>query len=159
VESPITIRRLERADAASIVAIQSSCPELAQWSQHDYEAMAAGNPIGWVALRSVNATVADPNRSPIIGFITARIAADEMEILNLAVTWDKRRLGAASALLQAAMSWGIAKLARRAFLEVRASNLPALRFYAKAGFKPAGRRANYYTSPPEDALQLAAEIR
>jgi len=159
VESPITIRRLERADAASIVAIQSSCPELAQWSQHDYEAMAAGNPIGWVARRSVNATVADPNPSPIIGFITARIAADEMEILNLAVTSDKRRLGAASALLQAAMAWGIANEARRAFLEVRASNLVAIRFYSKAGFNQVGRRANYYTSPPEDALQLAAEIR
>jgi ribosomal-protein-alanine N-acetyltransferase len=159
VESPITIRRLERADAASIVVIQSSCPELAQWSQHDYEAMAAGNPIGWVAQRSLDTTAANPNPPPIIGFITARIAADEMEILNLAVTPDQRRRGTANTLLQAATGWGIANEARRAFLEVRASNLVAIRFYSKAGFKQVGRRANYYTSPPEDALQLAAEIR
>jgi ribosomal-protein-alanine acetyltransferase len=159
VESPITIRRLERADAASIVAIQSSCPELAQWSQHDYEAMAAGNPIGWVALRSVNATVADPNPSPIIGFITARIAADEMEILNLAVAPEQRRRGTASALLQAAIAWARANAARRGYLEVRASNQAAIRFYEAAGFKEIGRRANYYNSPVEDALQLAAEIR
>ena len=41
-----------------------------------------------------------------------------------------------------------------ATLEVRRSNTPALRLYAKAGFSEAGVRRNYYTQPVEDALVL-----
>lgn len=42
--------------------------------------------------------------------------------------------------------------AKRIFLEVRETNLPALRLYERLGFKPAGRRPGYYTNPPADAL-------
>ncbi len=153
------IRRLAPSDADAILAIQSQCPELAPWSKHDYENMTAGNPIGWVAQLSLDAAATNSDSSAIIGFLTARIAADEMEILNLAVASEQRRRRTATALLRAAMDWGHANQARRVFLEVRASNVPAIRFYEKSSFQETGRRRNYYTSPPEDALQLAAQIR
>jgi ribosomal-protein-alanine N-acetyltransferase len=44
--------------------------------------------------------------------------------------------------------------ARRATLEVRASNDPARRLYGRLGFYVAGTRRNYYTNPAEDALIL-----
>jgi ribosomal-protein-alanine N-acetyltransferase len=44
--------------------------------------------------------------------------------------------------------------ARRATLEVRASNDDARRLYERLGFHVAGRRRNYYTNPIEDALIL-----
>ena len=44
--------------------------------------------------------------------------------------------------------------ARRATLEVRASNVGARRLYERLGFYMAGTRRNYYTSPVEDALIL-----
>jgi ribosomal-protein-alanine N-acetyltransferase len=40
-------------------------------------------------------------------------------------------------------------------LEVRASNQPALRLYARAGFERTGLRTNYYSNPVEDALILS----
>jgi ribosomal-protein-alanine N-acetyltransferase len=44
--------------------------------------------------------------------------------------------------------------ARRATLEVRASNGAARGLYERLGFHVAGVRRNYYTSPVEDALIL-----
>jgi len=40
-------------------------------------------------------------------------------------------------------------------LEVRESNTPALQLYQRAGFKKAGVRKNYYSTPVEDALVLS----
>jgi [ribosomal protein S18]-alanine N-acetyltransferase len=159
VESAIIIRHLARSDADSILAIQSSCPELAQWSKHDYQEIAHGNTAGWVGSRTtIRARNEVASAERIVGFITARIAADEIEILNLGVAPDQRRRGIAKALLQAALKWGTDHHARQAFLEVRASNSAAIRFYESFGFQTAGRRTNYYTSPKEDALQLSARI-
>lgn len=158
-ESVIPIRRLARSDADSVLAIQSSCTELAQWSKRDYEDIANRGMAGWVAPLANNTQGNDGLRAePIVGFITARIAADEIEILNLGVAPDERRRGVAKALLQAALKWGTENQARRAFLEVRASNSAAIQFYEAFGFQSAGRRTNYYTSPKEDALQLSARI-
>jgi len=44
--------------------------------------------------------------------------------------------------------------ARRATLEVRASNEAARRLYERLGFFVAATRRNYYTKPVEDALVL-----
>ena len=44
--------------------------------------------------------------------------------------------------------------ARRATLEVRASNTGARRLYERLGFYVAGSRPSYYSSPVEDALIL-----
>ncbi len=159
-ESAITIRRLAPGDTHAILAIQSRCPELASWSGRDYEAMADGNTIGWVAELVAGAAGKDTERpDSIAGFITARIAADEIEILNLGVAPHARRHGIATALLKAATTWGTENHAQKAFLEVRVSNSAAIRFYETAGFQEVGRRAKYYTSPIEDALQLVAKIR
>lgn len=158
-ESAITIRRLVRGDADSILAIQSSCPELAPWSKCDYEEMAEGNTVGWVASNPAPGISANFDAGSIAGFITARVAADEIEILNLGVDPNQRRHGVAKALLKAAFAWGAENHARQAFLEVRASNSAAIQFYESFGFRAAGRRAKYYSSPIEDALQLAAQIQ
>ena len=47
--------------------------------------------------------------------------------------------------------------ARRATLEVRASNTPALQLYERMGFAVRGKRPGYYTNPSEDALILWRE--
>jgi [ribosomal protein S18]-alanine N-acetyltransferase len=159
VENAVRIRRLAHGDANAILAIQSQCPELAPWSGRDYEAMTDGKAVGWVAELVAGDAGEDAARpDSIAGFITARVAADEIEILNLGVAPDARRHGIATALLKAAMAWGTENHARKAFLEVRVSNSAAIRFYERAGFQAVGRRAKYYTSPIEDALQLVAKI-
>ena len=158
-ESAIRIRRLAPGDANAILAVQTLCPELAPWSGRDYEAMTDGNTVGWVAeLVAGNAKNDAARPDSIAGFITARVAANEIEILNLGVAPDARRKRIATALLKAAVAWGTENHAQKAFLEVRTSNSAAIQFYERAGFQTVGRRANYYTSPVEDALQLVAKI-
>ena len=178
-EGVVAVRRMVRGDSAAVFAVQGECAELAQWGLREYEELAEKGIAGWVApfLRQGNqgsARGAEGSRGldgmrdegnargagdeAVAGFLTARLAADELEILNLGVRADARRRGIGRALAEAAFAWGAANGARRTFLEVRASNAAATAFYATFGFAASGRRANYYSAPVEDALQLAARI-
>ena len=89
------------------------------------------------------------------GFLLARSAADETEIVTLAVRPVFRRRGVARALLGALVS--ALQAPRRVFLEVAAGNAAALALYRAAGFAEAGMRRGYYAranAAPEDALIL-----
>jgi len=91
------------------------------------------------------------------GMALLRVAADEAEILTLAVRPESRRRGAGRALLDAAMEAAAAAGAARMLLEVAEDNAAARALYAAAGFAPAGRRPRYYPDG-RDALVLAAVL-
>lgn len=78
------------------------------------------------------------------GLVLWRTAADEAELLTLAVQADRRRQGVGQALLAAATGKARRSGARNLFLEVGADNGPARSLYAQAGFVEVGRRAGYY---------------
>lgn len=132
----------------AVLAIQAACPEIAQWTAWDYDRVARGEMAGWVAVEGPAVT----------GFLVARRLSSELEILNFAVQADSRRCGIGAALLVAALQWAQTFRATHAILEVRASNLAALRFYERHKFEVAGRRPRYYTAPVEDALLLTATL-
>jgi ribosomal-protein-alanine N-acetyltransferase len=142
------VRLLALADVEAVVRIQCACPEIAQWTMWDYDRIARGDMAGWVAEADAQVT----------GFLVARRVTADLEILNFAVRLDSRRQDIGAALLRAALDWGKSFHAEKAMLEVRASNLAALRFYERFGFLIAGRRARYYTAPVEDALLLTAPV-
>ena len=144
------IRPIEPRDVDAILAIQSACPEIAQWSLWDYSRVARGEMAGWVAR--------EDRSGAISGFLVARQIAGEIEILNLAVGRDVRRRGVGSALLRESFAWGKSFGAASALLEVRETNLAALRFYERHGFQIFSRRKQYYISPVEDALVLKANL-
>ncbi len=144
----MTIRPIESRDIDAILAIQQASPEVAQWTARDYARTVEGEMAGWVAEES----------AAVAGFLTARRAASDLEILNFAVLANARRRGLGKALLREAVAWARTSHAESAFLEVRASNFPALRFYERHGFRLAGRRPRYYAAPVEDALLLTADI-
>ncbi len=91
------------------------------------------------------------------GFILARVAADEAEILTLAVRPEQRRTGLGAALLHAAMAQAATRGARAMFLEVALANTAARALYARAGFAPVGQRPRYYPDGG-DALVLSAPL-
>jgi len=140
----------------AILAIQAACPEIAQWTAWDYDRVARGEMGGWVATDDshVGAQVA----AEVTGFLVARRLSSELEILNFAVESDWRRCGIGAALLEGALQWAQTFQATQAILEVRASNLAALRFYERHKFEVVGRRPRYYTAPVEDALLLTATL-
>ena len=91
------------------------------------------------------------------GLILMRLAADEAEILTLAILPAQRRRGVARRLLAAGLRRAWDEGARRVFLEVSAGNAPAQALYAAEGFKSCGRRVGYY-SDGSDALVLQISL-
>jgi ribosomal-protein-alanine N-acetyltransferase len=69
-----------------------------------------------------------------------------------------RRKGIAVALLEKIIDELRRKGCKSLYLEVRASNISAIRFYENYGFVSAGLRKNYYTSPKEDAVVMMLEL-
>jgi ribosomal-protein-alanine acetyltransferase len=144
----------------AILEIQAACPEIAQWTAWDYDRVARGEMAGWVATENSDTGVAGAAEvgAAVAGFLVARRLTSELEILNFAVESDWRRCGIGAALLAEALQWAQTFQATQAILEVRASNLAALRFYARHKFEAVGRRPRYYTAPVEDALLLTATL-
>jgi ribosomal-protein-alanine N-acetyltransferase len=94
---------------------------------------------------------------PSGGLILARVAADEAEILTLAVDPAVRRGGIGAALLREAATLAATMGARAIFLEVSVTNIAARHLYVTAGFIQAGRRPRYY-SDNSDALVLRLDL-
>jgi ribosomal-protein-alanine N-acetyltransferase len=91
------------------------------------------------------------------GMILGRVAADEAEILTLAVDPGQRRRGIGTALLSAAMARAANLGATFMFLEVAVTNGAARALYVAHGFTEAGLRRHYYTDGP-DALILRSAL-
>jgi [ribosomal protein S18]-alanine N-acetyltransferase len=98
--------------------------------------------------------VAEADGERIVGYVVALDAADEGEILNLAVAPATRRAGLGRALVQQMLDALSDRGVRQVYLEVRESNAPARALYAAHGFKEVGRRKQYYRRPVEDAIVL-----
>lgn len=83
-------------------------------------------------------------KSPPDGFVLARLAAGEAEILTIAVSGSKRGKGLGRALMDAVLRHLHSERAETLFLEVSADNKPALALYKRLGFAEVGRRDAYY---------------
>jgi ribosomal-protein-alanine N-acetyltransferase len=81
------------------------------------------------------------------GFILSRLAADEAEILSVAVTASRRGRGLAGRLLDLHLRTLAGRGARAVFLEVDDDNVAARRLYARRHFHEVGRREVYYQGP------------
>jgi ribosomal-protein-alanine N-acetyltransferase len=132
----LLIRRGEAGDLPEIAAIQSACPTAAAWRVEDYliydlrVAVSGGRIAGFLASRSV--------------------AADESEILNIAVAPPNRRRGVAKALIREFLNGFKGDV----FLELRASNSSAFALYKSLGFQVLSIRPDYYGSPPEPGIVM-----
>lgn len=91
---------------------------------------------------------------PVAGFCAFWRVVEQIHINNLAIRPGLRGHGLGSRLLRGVIAEAARLGASTATLEVRRSNLAALRLYTNAGFEQAGIRQNYYTQPVEDALVL-----
>lgn len=94
----------------------------------------------------------------VAGYVVAHHAADEGEILNLAVAPAHHRRGIGRDLVRHVLAALAERGVSQIFLEVRASNTAAHALYAAVGFREVGRRAGYYRRPVEDAVVLRAAI-
>jgi ribosomal-protein-alanine N-acetyltransferase len=117
-------------DAEALAALHSTSFPDKPWSAAEIQALIDG---GAFAL-------SEPG-----GFILARVAADEAEILTLAVEPQRRRQGIGLALIRAACHAAEERGANMIFLEVAIDNEAALAVYRRARFEPVAVRPHYYT--------------
>jgi [ribosomal protein S18]-alanine N-acetyltransferase len=97
----------------------------------------------------------------IIGYGVMSLGAGEAHILNVCVGDDYRNLGFGRRLLEHLLERAAASGVAEAFLEVRPSNLSAIRLYQQLGFEQIGIRRGYYQAPDgrEDAIVLKRDLK
>lgn len=132
-----------------VAALEQVCFPTDPWSEALFRA----------ALDSPDAVLllAEEEDGAVLGYAVLSSILDEGNLDNIAVAPHCRRRGVADALLSALADIGRTKLSVL-FLEVRASNLPAIALYKKHGFVPVGRRKDYYETPKEDALLMTLTL-
>jgi [ribosomal protein S18]-alanine N-acetyltransferase len=109
------------------------------WSSADFEAYLADSAI--IADGAVNEAMPS---EPLGGFVISRLLPPDAELLTIAVAPPRRGTGLGRALLENHLANLERGGARLVFLEVADDNAAALALYERAGFKPIGRRENYY---------------
>lgn len=148
----ITIEQMKKEDVDQVLVIERASFSM-PWSKNlflsEFRSPAVSSLLVALENGSLNRTV--------LGYIISWIVEDEMHILNLAVTPELRRQGIARQLVLAAIKRASARGARRAFLEVRASNSAAQKLYSNLGFTGSFVRRDYYDSPVEDAVVMTLE--
>ena len=89
------------------------------------------------------------------------MAADEAEILTIAVDPTERKRGVGRELLNEHLQQAAFAGARQLFLEVDEDNAAALALYRRFGFQQVGQRAGYYRRQdgrPATALILRRDL-
>jgi [ribosomal protein S18]-alanine N-acetyltransferase len=147
VTAPLVLRRMARRDLVEILEIERvSFPS--PWSRASFERELAAT---W-ALPAV-AVEETPGGERLVGYACAWNVADEVQLLTVAVHPARRRRGVGEALVRGVQEEAVARRARAVLLEVRVSNVPARRLYARLGFRPTGLRRGYY-GPGQDGVLM-----
>lgn len=94
-----------------------------------------------------------------IGFIVSRTAADEAEILSVAVAQKHRGHGFSRDLLRTHLGHLAGLGLKTVFLEVEENNRPARALYERAGFRVVGRRERYYKDASGEQLNAVVMQR
>ena len=91
-----------------------------------------------------NATVDEK----VVGYMGLQVFSGEGYVTNVAVLPEYRRQGIAKMLIEKQMQNEMSFIT----LEVRESNLPAVRLYESCGFENVGIRPKFYSNPTENAI-------
>jgi ribosomal-protein-alanine N-acetyltransferase len=156
-DSAVLIERMTEHDLLEVVDLEQRSG-LSHWGWDAYHTELQ-SPIDSIMLVARETGVRQPGEPSVIGFIVGRLLANEIHVNNVAVRPDFRRKGIGEELLRAVLSWGKAKQASQAVLEVRAGNEAAQQLYRASGFEVVGRRRRYYKEPLEDALLMTVSLR
>ncbi len=134
------IRRMKETDLRQVLEIERKT-FTSPWSPEAFSSEMS-NPFSKLYVWEEEKTVK--------GYIVWRSILGEVHILNLAVHPDARRKGIGSSLVSFCIE--SEKNASYFVLEVRLSNIAAIKLYRKLGFKEVGVVKNYYSFPREDGL-------
>lgn len=92
----------------------------------------------------------------LVSFLNYSIMYDRIEIEYIYTQEDYRNQNLATILLNYLVELGINRACKNITLEVRCSNVSAINFYLKNGFKKVSIRKNYYKD--EDGILMLREL-
>lgn len=143
-QADITIRRMCKEDAEEVSILEKEAFSM-PWSKEAFWEMAqAPNAIYMIAVY----------KDKIVGNCGVRNILGEGEITNVAVSQAYRGLGISKMMMLRLMAEGKRSGIEAFTLEVRKSNIPAIRLYESLGFEISGIRPRFYERPVEDALVM-----
>jgi [ribosomal protein S18]-alanine N-acetyltransferase len=122
------------------------------WTRQDIAELVASSGVSGVFLMS---------NGKEIGFALWRVAADEAELLTIAIDAGHRRRGGGRTLLEAVIDRARVSGAAMLFLEVGSDNPPACSLYEQKNFRIVGKRTGYYRRgdrPSADALVMRLDL-
>lgn len=142
------IRIAKKEDSPEIFSVISSSLKDGFAENSVVEAIDSDNALVYVSEES----------SGIDGFVISYFAADEAELLQIAVRPDARKRGVATGLIRELKNGLLEKKIKTLFLEVRESNSKARKCYEKFGMVSCGKRPGFYKGPAEDAIIYRMDI-
>jgi ribosomal-protein-alanine N-acetyltransferase len=142
---------MEEKDLASVLEIEHlSFPN--PWHESTFRGEIQHRPISFPLV------IVHEMLGRVIGYIIFWSIGEDVQINNIAVHPDFRRLGIGERVLRHVIAEVQVRGARLITLEVRPSNTAAMTLYKKLGFRMMGIRKGYYTLPPEDAIVLGLHL-
>ncbi|CAO3416847.1 GNAT family N-acetyltransferase [Azospirillum endophyticum] len=126
-------------EAGVVAALQQACFPDDPWDEASVATLSTP-PAGFAVI------ALDALDQPV-GFVMARVAAEDAEILAIGVLPQARRGGIGRVLVEAAVGGSRDLGATALFLEVAEDNPAAWTLYKASGFFSVGRRPGYYKRP------------
>lgn len=146
------LERLKVTDGPALAVLHQE-DFVRPWSGGEFSALLEQDTVFGFTGREIGA-----GNSPPAGFVLARLAAGEGEILTITVARAHRRRGLGWLLMDAVLRELHAERAEALFLEVDEANTPALALYRRLGFREVGKRPQYYETR-EDGRRGALVMR
>jgi len=140
------IREMSFEDLDAVLKIEEECFKV-PWTRNMF--------LGIMSTPNSRSIVYEIDK--IIGYGIAILHKDTVHIANVAVRKEHRYQGIGSEILSYLLHFGVSLGKKKAVLEVRPSNLPAISLYGKFGFYKAGIEKWYYPDG-EDAVIMVKEI-
>lgn len=146
-----SVRQATEADLDALAAVEAASFGGEAWSRAQLaDGLAAAGAHWWVP-------AGERPGSALTAYAAFQRAADEAELLRVAVIPRARRRGVGAVLVAAGLERLRTEGVASCFLEVAEDNRPALALYRRLGFRPAGSRPSYYRRGA-DALLLRVDL-
>ena len=146
----IKIFKAEEKDVSRIYEIEKECFEKDSWSEKMIKDACCGEYGGIIKAEY---------GEKICGFLVYTIlGGDELNIDDIAVIPENRKKGIADRIVNYLFEKSKKSGIKKIMLEVRESNVPAIKLYEKYNLKKDGIRKNYYREPVENAVLMSVDI-
>lgn len=144
----IIISKMTAADISALAELEKLCFSV-PWSEQAFRDELTNDVALFLVAKQEEKTV---------GYVGAFVVVDEVSITNIAVNPECRKQGIAQKLIAELSNKAKEIGGEKIFLEVRVSNVSAIKLYEKSGFVTVGKRKNFYSNPTEDAFIYRKEI-